>query len=91
MDLDARSTLLLVLGFLVFGIGALARTYMNFKIRKFMPTRSIWASTEKGYWQLARLKGLPKWPLVVTIVCLPVGVIAGFTGVIINRTPFPGR
>jgi hypothetical protein len=82
--MDAGSNALLVLGFLTFGLGGLARTYMNRQIRKRMPSRSIWASTEIGYWRLVQDRQAPKWPLFVTLVCLPVGVVLVFTAVIIS-------
>ncbi len=87
--MDARSNLLLVLGLVIFGVGALARTYMNLQIRKFMPSRSAWASTEIGYWRLVKEKRALVWPLIVTVICLPVGVITGFASVIIS--PYVSR
>lgn len=84
--MDGLSTVLLVLGLVTFGTGALCRAYMNRRIRKLTPSRSIWASTEMGYWPLVKGRSVPAWPLFVTIVCLPCGIAMVFAGVII-RTP----
>jgi hypothetical protein len=85
--MDALSTALLVLGLVTFGIGVLSRTYMNRQIRKLTPSRSVWASTETGYWPLARKGVAPAWPFFVTVVCLPCGVLMVFVGIVIG-TPW---
>lgn len=84
--MDAYSTFLLVLGFVTFGVGGLARTKMNSEIRKLLPSYSKWSSTEIGYWRLVKERRAPTWPLFVTLVCMPMGVAMVFAGVIVMPT-----
>lgn len=52
--MDMRYDLFVIFGFVIFGVGAVARAFMNRQIQKHLPERSIWSSTEKGYRQLVR-------------------------------------
>ena len=91
--MNALSTLsgaLLVLGVVTFGVGALTRSYMNRQIRAQIPSRPIWASTERGYWRLVKKGCAPSWPLFVTVACLPLGVVMVFAGVLFTG-PWPSH
>ena len=82
--MDVRSIALIILGFVIFGVGAVTRMYMNFKIKRFMPSRSILASTEIGYWRLMRERKVPLWPFLTTCLCLPMGIVGVFAGVLMS-------
>jgi hypothetical protein len=70
---------IVVLGFVVFCIGGLARTYMNISLSK----RSLSGgqkrrSTELRYKSLMREHNAPAWPLFVAITCMPLGIVIIF-------------
>jgi hypothetical protein len=80
----------LILGIVVFGIGALARTYMNILISRSplsggSPTRS----TERKYMRLIREHGAKAWPLWVTVILMPLGIILAFGAIIWSNRMTP--
>jgi hypothetical protein len=71
--------LVIVLGFVVFLIGGLARTHMNRVIRDSNPGAYLYGkSTEVGYLRLVKGRKAPILPFLVTIVCIPLGVALVF-------------
>ena len=78
--------LLLVVGVLLFGIGGITRTYMNIVIsRSSLLGGSGTRSTELRYKRLIKEQGGKVWPLVVTIICIPLGVLLVFAAIIWNN------
>src|ERR1035441_10603238 len=78
--------LMLVVGVLLFGIGAITRTYMNIMInRSPLPDGPGARSTELRYKRLIKEQGGKVWPLVVTIICIPLGVLLAFAAIICNN------
>jgi hypothetical protein len=67
------------LGFIVFCIGALARTYMNLSLNKQSRQGERGrGSTELRYKSLMKDHGAPVWPFVVTMTCMPLGIVIIF-------------
>ena len=78
-----RFVLLLAAGFVLFGIGVLSRTYMNMLIGQSpLSDGSNTRSTELRYKRLIREKGARVWPLVVTIICVPLGILLAFAAIV---------
>jgi len=77
--------ILLVLGFALFGAGALARWHMNNLLEREEIGHRPLRWTEPAYRRLMRERGAPRWPLVMTVICLPVGVISAFLGVLLMK------
>jgi len=81
-----RCILMLVSGVLLFGVGAVTRTYMNIMIsRSPLPGGSGAQSTELRYRRLVKEQGAEVWPLVVTIICIPLGILIAFAAIIWNN------
>jgi hypothetical protein len=77
---------MLVFGVVLFGVGALARTYMNIVIsRSPLAGSSGTRSTELRYKRLIREQGAGVWPLVVTVIFTPLGILIAFAAVIWNN------
>jgi hypothetical protein len=76
----SRSLLFIVaLGFIVFCIGGLARTYMNLSLNKrSLPGEQKRRSTELRYKRLMKEHDAPAWPLFVAITCMPLGIVIIF-------------
>jgi len=78
--------IVLILGIVLFGVGALTRAYMNSQLNHSSPFGSASIrSTELRYYRLAREAGLPRWPLVMTIFCIPAGMILAFAAIFLSR------
>lgn len=76
----------LFLGFVVFCIGILARTYMN----RTLNDGRLWGvekgrSTELRYFQLVRKKRVPAWPLAVSTICISLGIAVMFGSILWNN------
>jgi hypothetical protein len=75
--------LMLVFGIVLFAVGALTRTYMNVVIgRSPLSDGSGARSTELRYWRLIKAQGGRVWPLVVTVVFIPLGILVVFAAFI---------
>ena len=78
--------LFVILGFVIFGIGAMTRAYMTILLRQ----ASGWSgfrpwSTEMAYRRLMKEENAPAWPLILTVICLPVGVLIAFAAVLLSH------
>lgn len=81
-----RGGFALVIGMALFVIGGLARTYMNILIsRSPLSSESPFSSTELRYKRLRREHGAPAWPLVVTIILMPLGIILVFGAILWSK------
>jgi hypothetical protein len=81
-----RFVFMLVFGVVLFVVGALTRAYMNIVIsRSPLSSSSGVRSTELRYKRLIREQGARVWPLVVTIVFIPLGILIAFAAVIWNN------
>lgn len=72
----------LIVGIVVFVVGGAARTYMNVRIGQsdaaILPrTRS----TERRYRTLVKEHGVPARPFILTVVCIPVGMLVAFAAI----------
>ena len=76
--------LLLGLGMVLFTVGGVTRTYMNAVIGRSSRSEDHpgTRSTELRYWRLIKEQGAAAWPLLVTVVFIPLGISIAFTGVI---------
>ena len=78
-----RFALMLASGFVIFGIGALSRAYMNILISQSpLSGGSNTRSTELRYKRLIKEKGARSWPLVVTVTCMPLGILLVFAAIV---------
>ncbi len=73
---------ILDLGFLIFCVGGLARTYMNYSLDGWSLRGQFTGITEKRYKRLMKEKGAPAWPLIVTVTLMPLGVVIGFGAIL---------
>jgi hypothetical protein len=72
-----------IFGLVLVGVGALARMNMNIVIKRSpLPDSLGTDSTELRYRRLIKEQGVPVWPLVVTAVCIPLGIIISFAAII---------
>jgi len=82
----SQFVLVLIAGVFLFGVGALTRRHMNIVIGRSPAARgSATRSTEIRYARLVAQRGAGIWPLIVTVVCIPVGVLLAFGAVIMNN------
>jgi hypothetical protein len=76
---------LLILGFALFGAGTLAHSHMKTLLEReemgHHPLRWI----EPAYGRLMRERRAPRWPLVMTFICLPAGFVLAFLGVLLMK------
>ena len=72
-------------GFALFGVGVLTRTYMSIKIGQAPADGPATRSTEIKYMRLVRNKGAPIWPLIITVVFMPLGIIVSFAAIILSN------
>lgn len=81
-----RFGFMLACGMVVFTVGGLARTYMNIVISRSSVSGN-WRSrsTELRYRQLIREQGVPSWPLIVTVVLVPLGIITAFAAIVLSN------
>jgi len=77
-----RFVLMLTSGILLFGIGGLARTYMNVRIAQALSDGSTTRSTELKYLSLVRKNDAPMWQLVITVIFIPLGILTSFAAII---------
>jgi hypothetical protein len=78
-----RFVLMLASGFVVFGTGGLSRAYMNILISQSpLSSGSNTRSTELRYKRLIKEKGTRVWPLVVTVTCVPLGILLALAAIV---------
>jgi hypothetical protein len=85
--LSEHFVLMQAFGFALFSVGVLTRTYMNIKIGQAPADGATTRSTEIKYMRLVRNKGAPIWPLIITIVFIPLGIIVCFAAIILSNHP----
>ena len=73
------------LGLLIFCVGGLARTYMNHSLDGLSLRGQLSGNTEQRYIRLVKEKGAPKWPLIVTVTLIPLGIIVMFGSIVWNN------
>lgn len=69
-------------GFALFCIGGLARTYMNLRLNRHLWHGQKGQSTERRYLQLIKQRKASIWPLVLTLVLVPLGIVILFGAII---------
>jgi hypothetical protein len=78
-----RFVLMLASGLIIFVIGALSRTYMNILISQSpLSDGPKTSSTELRYRRLIKEKGARAWPLLVTVLCVPLGMLLAFAAIV---------
>jgi hypothetical protein len=73
----------LIIGLAIFCVGGVARAYMDFAahgMKKFSNFRR--GNTEAKYWRLVKQRRARAWPLFVSVVCIPLGVIVVFGSIL---------
>jgi hypothetical protein len=74
---------LLAIGFIIFTVGAAARIYMDLRLRGSSRVgMSRGGLTERNYRQLMKDQDVPRWPLVLSLSCIPLGVVLVFGAII---------
>jgi hypothetical protein len=78
-----RFVLMLIFGLVLFGVGALTRTYMNALIKRSPLAGSLGTrSTELRYKRLIVEQRARVWPLIVTVIFMPLGLLLAFAAII---------
>jgi type III secretory pathway component EscT len=80
---------MLVFGGLLFIVGVLARSYMNIKIAQAQSNDSTTHSTQIRYMRLVRNNGASRWPLIIAVVLMPLGIILTFGAIIWSNHSLP--
>jgi hypothetical protein len=73
---------LIPIGFVIFCLGGLARTYMNISLdgwKSFVRSKEL---TEQRYRRLMKEQGAPAWPLIATVTFMPLGVVLVFGAIV---------
>ncbi len=77
---------ILALGFLVCCVGGFARIYMdNVFYRSHLPGTKWGRTTELRYMRMIKEKGVPKWPLYVAVICIPLGIATCVGAILYNN------
>jgi hypothetical protein len=74
--------IILVLGIIVCWIGMFGYMSMKFRVLGSRNFLRIVPNVIPRYLRLAKEEGVPLWPLVISIVCLPLGVIIAFCAIL---------
>jgi hypothetical protein len=84
--MNQTATLGIAIGFGVFIVGGLARAYMDFAAngrRMFYLVRR--GKTESNYWKLVKERRAPVWPLLLSSICIPLGILVFLGSIIWNN------
>jgi hypothetical protein len=79
--LSKGSVLLVILGFALAIVGTLSRGYIRSRLHEFGVTLTGWTNVQgdlraaEQYFQFARQKRVPMWPLACAVVGLPGGFL----------------
>ena len=77
---------ILALGFIVSCIGIFARIYMDISLSHAQLSNSQKGrNTELRYFHLIKQRGVPVWPLVVAVSCVPLGIVIIFGAIAWNN------
>lgn len=71
------------IGFGIFCVGGVARAYMDFAangMRMFYKFRR--GNTELSYWRLIKERNAPTLPLILSVICIPLGILVVFGAII---------
>jgi len=77
--------MVLVFGFALFSAGAIARWHMNNLLEREEMGHHPLRWTEPAYCQLMKNRGAPRWPFVMTVICLPAGAVSAFVGILLMK------
>lgn len=81
---------MLVFGIAVFCVGGISRAYMNTKIEQAFPKEGFQIRfTESWYQRLVRDARAPKLPLVLALICIPLGLILALGAVLLSGNSSP--
>ena len=80
-----RFVFMLAIGVVLFGVGGLARTYMNIRIRQMPSDGTSTRSTEVKYLRLVRSSRVPIWPLAISVTFIPLGILTTFAAIILSN------
>ena len=77
---------ILALGLIVSCIGVFARIYMDISLsHAHLSDSQKRRNTELRYFHLIKQRGVPAWPLVVAISCIPLGIVIIFGAIVWNN------
>jgi hypothetical protein len=77
---------MLVIGFVVFTVGGAARAYMDFTVNGWsMFYKFRRGNTERNYKNLIDQSGGHRWPLIVSYVCIPLGIAIVFGSILLSN------
>jgi hypothetical protein len=80
-----QTWLLCVVGIVVFWIGGMARMYMVVRLQGWAGYLSSQKNLTKRYRLLIETKHAPRWPMIVSSVCLPLGVVIVFGAILVSK------
>lgn len=71
------------IGFVVACVGGAARAYMDWSANGDRMFHDLWrGNTELSYWKLIKKHYAPVWPLLLCVVCVPLGVVIMVSSII---------
>jgi hypothetical protein len=74
-----------VFGIGIFGFGVYGMTYMNFRVQGINNFLRPLSDLRAKYRRLVKEGGAPAWPLIVSAVCMPVGILIAFAAVLFSK------
>ena len=84
-DMRDHTWLLCVVGMMVFGVGGFARQYMVVRLYGWKGYLSSQRELTDKYRALVRGEGAPSWPLVMSPLCIALGIIIIFGAILWPR------
>jgi hypothetical protein len=80
-----KTWLLCVLGFAVFSIGGIARMNMVIRLNGWAGYLSRQKNLTKNYRLLMEKEDAPGWPIIVSSVCSPLGIVIVFSAILLSK------
>jgi hypothetical protein len=74
-----------VIGFLVFSLGGFARQYMVVRLYGWSGYLSSQRNLTQKYRALVRSQNVPWWPIGVSLLCIPLGIVIVFGAILLSR------
>lgn len=89
--MSRQFVLMISLGFLLFIVGGLARTYMNFRLNGHLWRGQSGQSTERRYSRLIKAGKASVLPLVLAVTLMPLGIAMVFGTIIWHNKHRPSE
>ncbi len=82
---DQNTWLVCVLGFAVFSLGGFARQYMVVRLYGWSGYLSSQRDLTQKYRALVRSQNAPSWPMGVSFLCIPLGIVVVFGAILLSK------